>query len=131
MIRCIRLWTGPEGDSVFETGRLEVGPGQHGKASGIPILARELSFQETEAPASGEWHQDPLPQFVLMLSGELEFEVRGGARFTLFPGDVLIAQDNSGSGHRWQLKGPAPWRRAYVVYEPRADLHFIADGEPA
>ena len=129
MIRCIRLWTGADGHSHFEEGQLQLGQGQHGKASGLPIAAQELSFQETPAPASGDWHQDPIPQFVLTLSGTVEFEVHSGARFTIHPGDVLIAQDHSGSGHRWRLLDEAPWRRAYVIYDTSATLHFIGAGE--
>lgn len=124
MIRCIRMWTGPDGDSLFEEGQLEIGTGLHGRASGLPIAVHELSFQETTSGGSFEWHQDPQPQFVLTLSGTIEFEVKSGATFTIHPGDVLIAQDNSGSGHRWRLIGDAPWRRAYVVYDEGARLHF-------
>ncbi len=55
----------------------------------------------------------------------LEFETKSGATFTLRPGDVLIAQDNSGTGHKWRLIGHEPWRRAYVVYEEGAALGFV------
>lgn len=50
-IRCVRLWAGSEGDSLFEEGHLELGEGLHGKASGLPIAVTELSFQETTAGA--------------------------------------------------------------------------------
>ena len=40
------------------------------------------------------------------------------------PGDILLAQDNSGTGHKWRLIGDEPWRRAYVVYEKGGDLRF-------
>lgn len=123
MIRCVRLWTGPDGNSLFEEGQLVIGAGLHGKASGLPIAVHELSFQETST-GSFDWHQDPQPQFVLTLSGTIEFEVKSGATFVIRPGDALLAQDNSGTGHRWRLIGSEPWRRAYVVYEDGADLHF-------
>ena len=83
-----------------------------------------ISFRETESGGSFEWHQDPEPRFVLTLSGTLEFETRSGRTFTMRPGDVLLAQDNSGTGHRWRLIGGDPWRRAYVVYQDGAALTF-------
>ncbi|KXJ32036.1 MULTISPECIES: cupin domain-containing protein [Pseudomonas] len=129
-IRCVRLWTGNDGNSLFEEGQLELGEGLHGKASGLPIAVNELSFQETTAGGAFEWHQDPQPQFVITLSGTLEFEVKSGKTFVLRPGDVLLAQDDTGSGHRWKLLGDEPWRRAYVIYEPNANLRFVPN-QPA
>jgi quercetin dioxygenase-like cupin family protein len=61
---------------------------------------------------------------VITLSGTLEFETKSGATFTIRPGDVLLAQDNTGTGHTWKLIGEDPWRRAYVVYESGVDLQF-------
>jgi quercetin dioxygenase-like cupin family protein len=61
---------------------------------------------------------------VITLSGTLEFQAKSGATFTIRPGDILLAQDNHGTGHKWKLTGDDPWRRAYVVYENGADLHF-------
>lgn len=120
------MWTDDTGDSVFEEGVLEIGSGKHGKASGLPIAVKELSFQETATGGSFEWHQDPQPQFVITLSGTLEFEVKSGKSFKIFPGDVLLAQDDTGSGHKWKLLGSDPWRRAYVIYDQEAKVRFTS-----
>lgn len=124
MIRCVRLWTGDDQNSHFEEGFIDLGEGMRGDAVGKPVRVVELSFQETRSGGSYEWHQDPKPRFVITLSGTLEFEVKSGATFTLRPGDTLLAQDNSGSGHKWRLIGDEPWRRAYVVYEEGTELRF-------
>jgi hypothetical protein len=124
MIRCVRLWTGEDGNSLFEEGSIDLSKGTRGDAVGEPMPVAELSFQETRSGGSYEWHQDPVPRFVITLSGTLEFQTKSGATFTIRPGDVLLAQDNSGSGHKWKLIGDDPWRRAYVVYENGTDLHF-------
>jgi quercetin dioxygenase-like cupin family protein len=125
MIRCVRLWTGEDQNSHFEEGFINLGDGMRGDAVGKPVQAVELSFQETRSGGSYEWHQDPVPRFVITLSGTLEFEVKSGATFTIRPGDILLAQDNSGSGHKWRLIGDEPWRRAYVVYKEDSELRFV------
>jgi quercetin dioxygenase-like cupin family protein len=125
MIRCVRMWTGEDGNSLFEEGWIDLGESMRGDAVGQAVPAVEISFRETRSGGSYEWHQDPIPRFVITLSGTLEFEVKSGATFTIHPGDVLLAQDNSGSGHNWRLIGEEPWRRAYVVYKEGADLRFI------
>ena len=124
MIRCVRMWTAEDGNSLFEEGYIDLPEGMRGDAVGKAVTALELSFQETRSGGSYEWHQDPVPRFVITLSGTLEFEVKSGATFKIRPGDVLLAQDNSGSGHKWRLIGDEPWRRAYVVYKSGVDLHF-------
>jgi hypothetical protein len=43
----------------------------------------------------------------------------------LRPGDVLVATDNVGSGHKWRLIDDQPWRRAYVVLKPGVTDLFI------
>jgi quercetin dioxygenase-like cupin family protein len=125
MIRCIRIWTGDDGNSLFEEGFIDLAEGMRGDAVGKPVRVVELSFQETRSGGSYQWHQDPVPRFVITLSGTLEFEVKSGASFTIRPGDILLAQDNGGTGHKWRLIGDEPWRRAYVVYEEGADLRFM------
>jgi hypothetical protein len=52
---------------------------------------------------------------VITLSGTLEFESRAGERFTIAPGDVLLAEGTTGGDHRWRLADDQPWRRVYVA----------------
>lgn len=128
MIRCVRLWTGENGGSLFEEGWIDLSGMLRGDPVSEPVPVLELSFQETPPGGSHDWHQDPVPRFVITLSGTLEFSTRSGATFTVGPGDVLLAQDNSGTGHKWEVIGDDPWRQAYVVYATGADLRFKKAG---
>jgi quercetin dioxygenase-like cupin family protein len=116
MIRAYRLYTGPDGNSHVERGSI---------AGGNLIDAVSIEFKETEAHSSFDWHNDPVPQYVLTLSGVLEFSVVGGETFTVQAGDVLLAVDHTGTGHKWRLVDDAPWKRAYVVFKTGADTHFV------
>jgi quercetin dioxygenase-like cupin family protein len=84
-----------------------------------------VHFKETPAHSSFDWHDAPEPQYVITLSGTLEFTTRDGETFTVRPGDVLVATDDIGSGHKWRLIDDQPWRRAYVVLKPGARDSFV------
>jgi len=67
------------------------------------VKAASILFKETPAHSSYDWHNDPIPQYVITLAGVLEFTTVGGETFTIRPGDVLLATDDTGSGHKWRL----------------------------
>jgi uncharacterized cupin superfamily protein len=73
------------------------------------------------------WHNDAMPQYVVTLSGVLEFTTVGGETFTIHPGDVLLAADHPSSGQKWRLVNDEPWKRTYVVFKKGAYNRFIAD----
>jgi hypothetical protein len=126
VIRCVRIWTGPDGNSRFEIGRIDLPKGERGDALSLVSEATGVSFRETGAGGDYAWHDAPNRQLVLTLSGNLDFETREGEHFTIGPGDVLLAEDTTGSGHSWRLVGDQPWRRAYVVLAPGAAVPFVA-----
>lgn len=111
----IRIYTGSDGESHFEEGTVELaklGGAAHRSRS---IAATHLIFEESPAGSHFDWHCAPMRQYVITLSGTLEFETRLGKTFTLAPGVVLLAEDTSGGGHKWQLTDDQPWRRIYVA----------------
>lgn len=118
MIRAYKLFTGPDGNSHFEKGSI---------SPAVLVEALSVEFKESPVHASFDWHNDPTPQYVLTLSGILEFTCLGGETFTIYPGDVLLAIDHTGTGHKWRLLNDDPWKRAYVIFKPGADTHFIPD----
>lgn len=105
VIRCLHLFTGPDGRSHVE--RIEV-------PLGVAQSVTAAHFEETAAGSALDWHDAPCNQYVITLSGTLEFTTRDGESFVLRPGDVLLASDTTGTGHRWRLIDDQPWRRVYV-----------------
>jgi quercetin dioxygenase-like cupin family protein len=124
MIRCVRLWTGEDQASYFEDGWLELETGPHADLLTGNLAATTVSFQETAPGGALDWHNAPVRQLVITLSGTLDFQTRDGAHFLLRPGDILLAEDTVGSGHSWKLVDAAPWRRTYVVLAPGAVVPF-------
>ena len=127
MIRCIRLWTGKDGNSHFLEGRLDIEQGRNDDLVSARMTASHVTVEETAGGGSLAWHNAPARQLVVTLCCTLVFTTREGEQFTLRPGDVLLAEDTAGSGHQWQLQGADPWRRMYVVLAPDAEVAFTAD----
>ena len=115
MIRCIHLRTGDDQESHFEEGRIVFGRGQRGDLFTDKLGTASVSFRETKSGGTFAWHTAPARQLVITLSGTLEFHVREGQHFLLRSGDILFAEDTTGSGHRCKLVDDQPWRRAYVI----------------
>ena len=118
MIKAYHLYTGHDGNSHVRCGSI---------AGGFLIDAVSIEFKESPAHSSYDWHNAPTPQYVITLSGILEFTMVGGETFTIHPGEVLLAVDDIGSGHKWRLINDDPWKRAYVVFKSGADTHFVPD----
>lgn len=124
MIRCVRIWTDSDGDSLFEEGTINLAHGERGDILSDKAVAASISFRETEAGGTYSPHQAPTRQFVITLSGTLEFKTVPGNTFVINPGDILLAEDTTGSGHSWRLTDDNPWRRTYVILADHAEIPF-------
>jgi hypothetical protein len=118
MVRAYLLYTGSDGNSHVARGSVD---------SDLLIEAKSILFKETPARSMLDWHEAPVPQYVITLSGILEFTTQTGEVFTVHPGEILIATDVTGTGHKWRLLNDEPWKRAYVVFREDADVRFRPD----
>src|SRR6266487_182173 len=100
MVRAFKLYTGPDNASHVLEGTID-------EKDRTDVVA--IHFKETPAHSSYDWHPDP-------------------ETFVVRPGDVLVAVDHIGKGHKWRLIDDQPWRRAYVVLKPGAKDSFVAKG---
>ena len=125
MIRCVRIWTGEDGNSLFEEGLVDLASGERGDVLSKAVAASSISFRETRSGGAFAPHNAPTRQFVITLSGTLEFRTATGATFLIRPCDLLLAEDTSGTGHSWRLMDDKPWRRAYVIIGPDIAVPFV------
>jgi quercetin dioxygenase-like cupin family protein len=127
MIRCVRLWTGTDDASHVEVGRLDMERGRNDDMVSSSVPVTSVTVEETASGGTLAWHTAPVRQLVVTLAGTLLFTTRDGEQFRLSPGDVLLAEDTTGSGHQWLLEGDDPWRRMYIVLGEDASVPFVAD----
>jgi quercetin dioxygenase-like cupin family protein len=118
MIKAYLLSTGTDGHSHVQSGHL---------TEGVFTDGASIRFQETAPHTFFDWHTAPANQYVICLTGTLKFTTFTGEEFTLHPGEVLIALDTTGSGHKWQMLGDEPWKRAYVLFDPSKTINFTPD----
>lgn len=118
MIKAYYLYTGKDGHSHVTRGSI---------VDKITIPAESILYEESQPRASLDWHNAPATQYVITLAGVLEFVTRTAETFTINPGDILIAEDTTGSGHKWRLTNDQPWKRAYVVFKQSTKLNFRPD----
>ncbi len=90
-----------------------------------PTDVVSIHFKESPPQSAFDWHEAPCRQYVITLAGTLEFTTRDNEKFILRPGDVLLADDTAGTGHKWRLIDNQPWRRAYVVLKQGTKDAFV------
>ncbi len=117
-MNAFKLFTGSDNASHLLRGTLTLG-------QTTDVAA--LHFEESPPRSTFNWHEAPERQYVITLAGTLEFTTRDGETCIIHPGEVLVATDRAGTGHKWRLIDDQPWRRCYVVLKPAAPDLFIPD----
>ena len=120
MITAYKLFAGPDGKSRVQRGRVLMNE---------TAAVSAVRFQESPPGSSSDWHHDPSIQYVVTLSGVLEFTTGSGEIFTIRPGDVAIVLDTTGSGHKWRLISDEPWKRVYVAFKKGTEPNFKPDAK--
>ena len=68
-----------------------------GFRASTPFAAEQCCF--FSSPPRQHRHAAPRRQLVVMLSGEVEVETSDGDKRRFRPGDIVLADDTTGSGH--------------------------------
>ncbi len=113
-MKYVRMFTGTDGQSHFEDLEFEFAP--RGNATVTTPLQGAKDIQYRRAPANyvHDWHKAPKRQYVITLSGQWEVEVGDGSKRSFSPGDILLAEDVTGQGHKSKVLGSQPRVYAFV-----------------
>jgi quercetin dioxygenase-like cupin family protein len=100
--------------SKIEKWSIETKEHGHGTFVSENIECHSVRLAETAPGGTYDWHPAPRMQYVITLTGTVEFTFGNGEVLVVNPGDTFLANDLEGKGHKWQILGDEPWRRLYV-----------------
>lgn len=105
-MRVVHLFTGPDGQSHFQELEVPENLTERGSTKTPQLPATGVIFRR--APNTElDYHRTYRRQFVVGISGRLEIECGDGTIAVFGPGDVLLADDTTGQGHKSrELDGP-------------------------
>lgn len=129
-MKVVYLYSGEDGQSHFADCEVATVQSVLGVTS-IPLPALEVSLRDTAGgPTSVDFRPAPRRQLVILLRGQVEYFCGDGSRRLLGSGDILVADDTRGQGHRVEVV-ESPRLQVFVPLAPEADLStwFIGAAE--
>ncbi len=116
-MKVTRIYTGADNESHFEEIEIDLKDlGMIGRISALEP-ASGIVFRETEGDYDFEFHNAPRRQYVINLDAAVELETGDGTKRVLGPGEVLLAEDTTGRGHRSRAVGGRPRRSIFVTLD--------------
>jgi hypothetical protein len=107
-----RLYTGADGMSHFERVPVKFSsvPGSPSTIAQSDEISTTKTYIERVAPGFFEdWHNADVRRYVVTISGRAEIEVAGNQKFVAQPGELVLAEDLTGKGHRFRVVGDSDW----------------------
>ena len=115
LVKITRLYNGPENCSCFEDIEIDLeSKGLLGLFS-EPVGAKAFFFREIQPGYQYTWHNVVCREYVVTIEGQAEIEAGSGEKRRFGKGDVLLAEDMTGKGHRTRSIGRKPWRQIFVT----------------
>ena len=108
----VRLYTGDDGQSHFEDLDLDTWPAEWS----LELPNARINFARRGGPGYPfrDWHNEGRRQYLIILSGQMEVTVGDGAVRVLDVGDVMLAEDLTGQGHKIRSLGDEPYLRIAI-----------------
>ncbi|MFH5831022.1 hypothetical protein ACG2F4_07535 [Halalkalibaculum sp. DA3122] len=112
-----RLYSGEDGESHFEDIEISLeDAGDIGRLSERED-ATGIVFRETGPDYDYDWHNAPRRQYIIMLDGAVDVEISDGTVRRFGTGDVLLAEDTTGRGHKSRAVDNKPRKSVFVTLD--------------
>lgn len=100
MFKITRIYSDEHGDSRFED--LEISLEEAGEIGALSSLlpAKGVIFREVAPSYDFDFHNAPMRQYIVLLDGSIEIETSLGEKRKFGGGDILLAEDTTGKGHK-------------------------------
>lgn len=92
------LLTDEDGHSYFKAATEELNPARVGFTS--PMFPVDNIFFGKSSDKEQDWHNPTQRLFIIVLSGVMQIEASRGEIKDFSPGEVLLAEDLTGKGHK-------------------------------
>lgn len=100
MFRITRIYSDKEGESHFEDVEIPLHEAGSIGALSESIPVREAIFRVVEPGYDYDFHTAPQRQYIILLDGAIQIETSLGEQRRFVAGDVLLAEDVEGKGHK-------------------------------
>jgi len=116
-IKATRIYTGSDQKSHFED--FEIPLNDEGKIGFLSERKKASSviFRETSGDYDYGWHNAPERQFVIVLEGSVEITVGDGTSKVFTDGQVFLAEDTEGQGHKSRAINNEPRKSIFVTLD--------------
>jgi hypothetical protein len=126
-VKLVHLRTGDDGRSHFRDIELTTITDAGGVLFELRDHVQGFAVRDLAPSWANGFHTAPRRQFVLQLTGVGEIECGDGEVRRLGPGDLLLADDTTGQGHRSrEVEGPR--RQLLIFLDPALDLDTLTEG---
>lgn len=95
----LRIYSGPDGAARVERRIVPLAADAQGRATSAAFPAERFFFRETPPGHVHDRHRAPQRQLIFVTSGSGEIELDDGSRWGFRPGDLIFAENTTGSGH--------------------------------
>ncbi len=116
-MQVVRIFTGADNESHFEDLQVPLEAMGAAGAMSKPVAVSSVIFRETAEDYNLDFHPAPRRQYVVNLTGGVEIETGSGEIRVLGPGDILLAEDTTGRGHKSRAVNDEPRRCLFIALE--------------